>query len=263
MPKTVCFAWWDFFRSVRKSPTRPIKKKSPRKTSVKKTTLVVQGRRIVVERKSMKSLRMRIRTQDATIVVSAPQRTKDETIIRFVVRHDAWLQKHLALVQRKMKKQSLVRDLSGVCLWGKIYPLICQRCNVSRAHVVWDGTTLQMRVPQSYTDRDIYVLRQTWQRTQLMQRIREKANLLESTVGVKAQQWRIKNMKTKWGTCNIVARRIWIAQSLVRYPKICLESVMVHELVHFWERYHNARFYALMDQFYPAWRRAQRYLQSA
>ena len=34
----------------------------------------------------------------------------------------------------------------------------------------------------------------------------------------------------------------------------CLEYVVVHELTHLFERYHNARFYALMDEFLPDWR---------
>ena len=73
-------------------------------------------------------------------------------------------------------------------------------------------------------------------------------------VGKSAAEWRIKNMKTKWGTCNIRARRIWLNLQLAKYPVSCLEYIIIHELTHLWERYHNAHFKSLMDKFCPDWR---------
>ena len=61
-------------------------------------------------------------------------------------------------------------------------------------------------------------------------------------------------MKTKWGTCNIGARRIWLNLELAKKPVRCLEYIIVHELVHLLERNHNDPFKGLMDQFLPQWR---------
>jgi hypothetical protein len=61
-------------------------------------------------------------------------------------------------------------------------------------------------------------------------------------------------MKTKWGTCNITARRIWLNLELAKKPVRCLEYIIVHELVHLLERNHNDRFKELMDQFMPQWK---------
>lgn len=58
-------------------------------------------------------------------------------------------------------------------------------------------------------------------------------------------------MKTRWGSCNIRDKRIWLNLELVKKSPACLESVVVHEMVHLLERYHNKRFYALMDKFLP------------
>jgi predicted metal-dependent hydrolase len=60
-------------------------------------------------------------------------------------------------------------------------------------------------------------------------------------------------MKTKWGTCNVEARRIWLNLELVKKSVHWLEYILVHELVHLLERNHNDRFTALMDQFMPLW----------
>ena len=60
-------------------------------------------------------------------------------------------------------------------------------------------------------------------------------------------------MKTKWGTCNIAARRLWLNLELAKKPIQCLEYILVHELLHLIERHHNDRFRSLMDQYLPQW----------
>ena len=61
-------------------------------------------------------------------------------------------------------------------------------------------------------------------------------------------------MKTRWGTCNTRAKRIWINLELAKRPEESLEYIIVHELLHLVERYHNDRFKALMDKYLPDWR---------
>jgi predicted metal-dependent hydrolase len=61
-------------------------------------------------------------------------------------------------------------------------------------------------------------------------------------------------MKTRWGTCNVADRRIWLNLELAKKPLSCLEYIVVHEMVHLLERHHNDRFRDHMDSFFPHWR---------
>jgi hypothetical protein len=61
-------------------------------------------------------------------------------------------------------------------------------------------------------------------------------------------------MKTKWGTCNPDARRVWINLELAKKSSDCLEYVVVHELVHLLVRRHDDHFVAIMDKHLPRWR---------
>ena len=61
-------------------------------------------------------------------------------------------------------------------------------------------------------------------------------------------------MKTKWGSCNIEAGRIWLNLELAKKPVQCLEYIIVHEMLHLLERHHNDRFIELMDRFMPQWK---------
>ena len=93
-----------------------------------------------------------------------------------------------------------------------------------------------------------------WYRCRLKEQIPELLEKWERIVGVQTAVWGVKQMKTKWGTCNVEARRIWLNLELVKKTVHCLEYIIVHELVHLLERNHNDRFAALMDQYLPLWR---------
>ncbi len=101
-----------------------------------------------------------------------------------------------------------------------------------------------------------------WYRSELKARIPEMTARWEPVIGVRVAQWGVKRMKTRWGTCNIDARRIWLNLELARKPLRCLEYVTVHEMIHLLEQSHNERFLDLMDQFMPRWRRYRDELNS-
>ena len=95
---------------------------------------------------------------------------------------------------------------------------------------------------------------QRWYRRRLREQIPPLIAKWEPEIGVTVTEWGIKKMKTRWGTCNINARRIWLNLELAKKPVACLEYILVHEMVHLLERHHNERFKQLMDRLMPQWR---------
>jgi len=93
----------------------------------------------------------------------------------------------------------------------------------------------------------------TWYRQRLKEEIAPLITKWEAIIGVQVASWGVKQMKTKWGTCNIEARRVWLNLELIKKPAHCLELIIVHELVHLLERHHNERFVAYMNRFMPLW----------
>jgi predicted metal-dependent hydrolase len=70
-------------------------------------------------------------------------------------------------------------------------------------------------------------------------------------------------MKTKLGSCNPKACRIWLNLELIKKSPASLEYVLVHELVHLLARNHDERFVGLMDQHLPTWHRRRAELNAA
>jgi len=82
----------------------------------------------------------------------------------------------------------------------------------------------------------------------------EFMNKWQKKIGVKANFWSIKQMKTRWGTCNYKTGRMLINLELVKKPNECIEYVIVHELLHLVEKKHSDKFVALMSKYMPKWR---------
>lgn len=128
-----------------------------------------------------------------------------------------------------------------------------QYSNIRNA-VFLTGDRLVLRVrPESTPEQRERVLND-WYRDQLKEKLPAVVRRCEKIVGVQAFEWKVKNMRTKWGTCNIDKKRIWLNLQLAKKTPECLAYVVTHELVHLLERNHNEQFQKYMDSFFPDWR---------
>lgn len=82
----------------------------------------------------------------------------------------------------------------------------------------------------------------------------------EPVMGVKVSGITIRQMKTRWGSCNVMTHHININLALLYKPEECLEYVVVHEMTHILEASHNEVFWGYMTKFYPDWKRVRKYL---
>ena len=97
-------------------------------------------------------------------------------------------------------------------------------------------------------------------RKQLAEILPEVIRKCEQITGLHAREWRLRDMKTRWGSCNTVKKRIWLNIQLAACPRECLEYVVTHELVHLLVPGHGKEFWAYMDRFFPDWKRVRKEL---
>ena len=64
----------------------------------------------------------------------------------------------------------------------------------------------------------------------------------------------IRDMRSRWGVCNLKRRRITFAQRLVQKPLAAQEYVAMHELCHLLVPNHSALFWAEVSQRMPDWK---------
>ena len=102
-----------------------------------------------------------------------------------------------------------------------------------------------------YEEHSKYVPIYTKRLEELLPKMLEK---WQKKMGVSVAKVSIKDTRSQWGSCNVKSHNISISIWLGAFSEECIESVVVHELVHLLEKGHNAKFYGYMDQYYPNWR---------
>ena len=97
-------------------------------------------------------------------------------------------------------------------------------------------------------------LMKDWYRKELRKEIPEIIEKWAEITGIEINEYKIKIMKTKWGTCNPKDKIIWINLELAKKNKRCLEYVVLHEMIHILERTHNEKFQYYMNMYMANWK---------
>ena len=197
---------------------------------------------------------IRVLPPDGAVQITAPYGSNEETIRMFAVSRISWIKKQKKNFEnqaRQTKRQYVTGE--SYYVWGKRYRLDVQYSNI-RNEVKILGGKLILQVRKESTPAQRENVLNEWYREQLKQEIPGVLEKCEHIVRISCTEWQVKNMRTKWGTCNIEKRRIWLNLQLAKKTPECLAYVITHELVHLLERKHNDQFKQYMDQFFPNWR---------
>jgi predicted metal-dependent hydrolase len=206
-------------------------------------------------RKNIKNIHLSVYPPDGRVRLAVPERMNDEAVRLFAVSKLAWITK-----QRKkfseQDRQTVRKFVSGEShyYFGTRYLLNVVE-TTGKQHIELRGNKyidLYVR-PESTVEKREKIM-YDWYRQSLKKIIPAYIKKWEEIMRVTVNDWGVKLMKTKWGTCNVKDKRIWINLELAKKNPRCLEYIIVHEMVHLLERHHNEKYKAYMDKFLPNWK---------
>ena len=206
-----------------------------------------------VVKKGIKNIHLSVYPPTGNVRISAPFRMNLDNIRVFAITKLGWIksqQQKLCEQARETPREYLNRESHYV--WGKRYLLTVSERDQSPS-VELKHNRMLLRVRPGTDEHRKQAIVAEWYRAQLRQAMPPLIAKWEPLIGVKVQQLFVQRMKTKWGSCNFGAHSIRLNTDLAKKPQECLEYIVVHEMVHFLEPTHNARFVALMDRFMPKW----------
>ncbi|MHB1348940.1 MAG: M48 family metallopeptidase [Desulfobulbaceae bacterium] len=217
--------------------------------------ITVNGIKVEVVRKDIKNLHLGVYPPHGRIRVAAPLVVSDEAVRLAVIEKLAWI-KHHKLKFTEQPRQSKREMVSGESHYylGRRYRLRVHEQNGPPWVALRGITRLDLFVRPGISSEQREEVLLHWYREQLRELIPPLLKKWQKVLDVQVSSWGIKRMKTKWGSCNPSARRIWVNLELAKKSPRCLEYILVHEMTHLLERHHNERFMSLMDQFMPQWR---------
>lgn len=209
---------------------------------------------IHVELKDIKNIHLSVYPPDGNVKIAAPLRMDFDTIRVYAINKLKWIKKQQEIFrnqEREAPREYLTKE--SHYFQGKRYLLKIIEHN-KPPNVLIKHSTIELYVkPNTPVEKRKEVIDE-WYRAQLKLIAPTLIKRWEGKIGVQSNEYGIKKMRTKWGTCNIKAKRIWLNLELAKKPVDCLEYIIVHELVHLLERSHNDKFVALMNEYMPKWR---------
>ncbi|HIH70013.1 M48 family metallopeptidase [Methermicoccus shengliensis] len=214
----------------------------------------------IVYKKCIKNFHLSVLPPDGKVRVSVPENVSDETVKLFVIKKYHWIKKHIKSFQEH-ERQTKREYVSGESHYfkGKRYILRIESAKRPKIEIK-SKRYIYFYVPPHYTIHQRENYYEKWLRKELKKELEILVPKWEKIIGVKVNEIRIKKMKTKWGSCNPDAKRLWINLELIKKPTKYLEYVIVHELIHLSEKKHNRRFKELMSKYLPEWETYRRQL---
>ncbi len=209
---------------------------------------------IEIEQKNVKNIHLSVYPPEGRVRIAAPSQMDMDTIRVFAISKLQWIkdQKEILLNQEREPEREFLESESHY-FFGKRFLLTLHEIDAA-PKVEIDHKHIHLFIrPNTKIEKKKKIFDE-WYRTELKKITPKLIAKWEKKIGVKSNEFGIKKMRTKWGTCNTKAKRIWLNLELAKKPKVCIEYIIVHELVHLLERNHKQRFVKLMDKFMPKWR---------
>lgn len=211
--------------------------------------------KIDIVRKNIKNMHLSVYPPTGRVRIAVPLNIDDEAVKLFAISKLAWIKKN----QRKFEKQErqsprVFAERESHYFEGRKYLLRVTEHEAPPKVFIKTKTRIDLFVrPNTSAEQRQNILNE-WYRKQLKNQIPLLIDKWEKVIGVTVSDWGVKQMKTKWGTCNIEQKRIWLNLELAKKPIHCLEYIIVHEMIHLLERHHNETFLLYLDKYMPKWK---------
>ena len=203
----------------------------------------------------IKNIHLGVYPPAGRVRIAAPLKMNKDAIRLFAISKLGWIKKH----QRRFAEQERItpreyKQRESHFFQGKRYLLNIVEEEAPPKIVLRNKTHIDFYVRPGSSTRKRHEVMTEWYRIQLKNQIPAIIEKWEKILKIVVNDWRIRQMKTKWGSCNAEEKRLWLNLELAKKPEHCLEYIIVHEMVHLLERHHNNKFLIYMDSYLPNWR---------
>lgn len=208
-------------------------------------------------RKKIRYIRIKITPPDGAVTVSAPPEVSLAEVKKAVSEKSEFIKKAKIKFTYPQKKY-VSGELFSV--WGKYCPVKIYKAEKNCC--VCSGELLEVYVKDVSDRSAIEKTILKYYKESLEEKLKELLPRYEKLTGLKCSGWKVKNMRTRWGSCNHNKKSLNFSLNLAKYPQICTEYVIVHELLHILFPNHGADFKLSLKKYFPKEKEAVSCLKS-
>lgn len=206
---------------------------------------------VLFMRKKIKRLRINIDPKTLEVKVSVPDHITRQTAISFVKNNYDWIEKNQQKLLLRREKLTNLKNLTSILIFGEEIPLTLMQSSRFSSTFYEDEVVIKVR---DFSDEEITRCINLFYKKELALFIEEILPECENLLEEKVSHINYRTMKTRLGTCNPKKRKITLGTRIAQYREECIRMVLIHEIIHFKEFYHNARFKSLMTKYCPNWK---------
>jgi predicted metal-dependent hydrolase len=194
-------------------------------------------------------------SDNAKLIVKAPDKTSIEEIYEVVKRHRRWIKKHIEFVKGLPKdKEKQFTEGESFLLLGKAYSLFLSRD--SETPLKFDnGFYLDERYREKARDLFIDFYKKTAKAI-----ISERVDYYSKLTGIEYKGIKITSAKKRWGSCSR-NNNLSFTYNLIMAPLSVIDYVVVHELCHVLEHNHSKNFWDKVKTIKPDYEDAKKWLK--
>jgi len=200
---------------------------------------------------------MQVIVEKDNVEVRAPQSKSTSEIKKILQSKTAWIfNKQLAL---KEQKHDVSISANSLVYLGKNIPFSVQTLQKSEEIIYKKNQFIIKTKSKSISQKKIQKLYFSWLATKYTSYIGRKIKMYSKLLGVKPHGFKIKNLKSKWGSV-IVSGQIHLNFHLLKTPRKIIDYVILHELAHLRIKGHRREFWAYLNSFMPDYEKRKSWL---
>jgi hypothetical protein len=216
-------------------------------------TIQVAGLQVLVVRKAIGNLHLGVYPPDGHVRIAVPAEMPASAVRAAIAQRLPWIRRHQAAFSGQAR-ESLREMVNGETHWylGRRLRLKVVEAD-ARPGIRLAHSVLELSCPPDTSAAERRTLLDGWYRARLREVAAPMVDLWAERLDVSVADWRVRKMRTKWGSCAIENRRVWLNVELAKKPRRCIEYIVAHELLHLRVRRHGEAFGQLMDEVMPHW----------
>lgn len=213
--------------------------------------------KIIIKKKRIKNLILKI-NNDGDLLVSAPYGLRKEYIEAFIKQKQEWINKARERVLSKKNNISKLEENEQIIIFNTSYTLTIKIDKKERCEIIENNLVL-------FTKEDTYERKKKvfdkFIKDLLKEVIYNLTEKLSKKSNITCNEIKIRDMKTRWGSCNIHTKNITYNLKLYSKPIEAVEYVVMHELAHILYPHHQPSFWSFVEKYIPDYKERKKLLK--
>lgn len=200
---------------------------------------------LVITYKNNKNMYLRVK-EDLKIHITCNKYVSNTLISKFVLDN-----KDMILENIKRYENKQITNANYLIYQGKKYEIVY----ITKNQIIF--TNNKVFINRSF-NKDNFYKKQA--KLIYLQRLNNIYSQIEEDIPCPALK--IRNMKTRWGVCNVKTKTITLNLELIKMPEKYLDYVIIHELCHLKHPNHSKDFWNMVSKYEPLYKKIRKEMKN-